>query len=56
VVANVVAVPVAVADSEELRVARVVRRHAGMVRVGLVVRQAHQPADASCLTKAEMMS
>jgi hypothetical protein len=40
VVANVVAVPVAVADSGELRAARVVQGRAGTVCAGLVVRQA----------------
>jgi hypothetical protein len=51
VVANVVAVPVAVADSGELRAARVVRGRAGMVCAGLALPHAHLRRHQASLSK-----
>lgn len=51
VVANFVAVPVAVADSGELRAARVVRGRAGTVCAGLALRQARLRRHQASLSK-----
>ena len=51
VVANVVALAVAVADSGELRAARVVRGRAGTVCVGLALRHAHLRRHQASLSK-----